>query len=69
MTVEEQAAMMGRQDIVAMLIAGREFCYKEQSYQSEIKTLKEQLAWYQRQMFGRKSERRVPDMAKAGSLR
>ena len=62
MTVEELAVAMNQEEIVAMLLASREFSGKEQSYQSEIKTLKEQLAWYQRQMFGQKSERRVPDM-------
>jgi len=62
MTLEEQATTMNKEAIVAMLVASREFSSKEQTYQSEIKKLQDQLSWLKRQMFGKKSERSVPEI-------
>ena len=45
MTWEEQAATLGPADIVALL--------------AENANLKRQLEWFQRQLFGRKSEKRL----------
>lgn len=56
MTLEEQAATMNQEAIVALLVLN-------QTYQFENKKLGEQLAWLKRQMFGKKSERSVPEIA------
>ena len=52
MTVEEQAAALRPDEIVALLVSQREL-------QEQNATLQRQLEWFQRQLFGRKSERRL----------
>jgi len=52
MTVEEQAATLRPQEIVALLVRQREL-------EDQNATLKRQVEWFQRQLFGRKSERRL----------
>jgi hypothetical protein len=49
MTLEEQAAILRPADIVALL--------------AETARLKQQLEWFQRQLFGRKSEKRLREPA------
>jgi Transposase C of IS166 homeodomain len=52
MTVEEQAATLRPHEIVALLVQQREL-------QDQNAALKRQVEWFQRQLFGRKSERRL----------
>ena len=47
MTFEAKAALMNREDVVSLLIAHQE--------------LKQRIAWFERQLFGSKSERRIVD--------
>lgn len=53
MTFEEQAAGLSQQDIVALLI-------ERQQREEKIAELNRQLAWWQQQYFGSKSEKRHP---------
>jgi transposase len=52
MTLEEQAATLRPPEILALLVQQREL-------QEENAVLKRQVAWFQRQLFGRKSEKRL----------
>ncbi|MGE0684837.1 MAG: IS66 family transposase, partial [Candidatus Binatia bacterium] len=52
MTVEEQAAAFGQPDIVALL-------RRNAALQEQNAALTRQVAWFKRQLFGRKSERRL----------
>src|SRR5262245_34085591 len=52
MTLEEQAATLRAPEILALLVQQREL-------QEENAVLKRQVAWFQRQLFGRKSEKRL----------
>jgi transposase len=52
MTLEEQAATLRPPEIVALLVQQREL-------QEQNAALKRQVEWFQRQLFGRKSERRL----------
>jgi transposase len=52
MTLEEQAATLRPPEILALLVQQREL-------QEQNATLKRQVEWFQRQLFGRKSEKRV----------
>jgi transposase len=52
MTVEEQAATLRPHEIVALLVQQREL-------QDQNAALQRQVEWFQRQLFGRKSERRL----------
>jgi transposase len=52
MTLEEQAATLRPDEIVALLVQQREL-------QDQNATLKRQVDWFKRQLFGRKSERRL----------
>lgn len=54
MTLEEQAATLRPPEILALLVHQREL-------QEENAALKRQVAWFQRQLFGRKSEKRLRD--------
>jgi transposase len=58
MTLEEQAATLRPPEILALLVQQREL-------QEQNAALKRQVAWFQRQLFGRKSEKRLrePDPA------
>lgn len=57
MTFEEQASELKIEEIAAVL-ASRAILEEENT------TLKQQLEWYKRQVFGKKSERRVPEESK-----
>jgi len=52
MTLEEQAATLRPPEILALLVQQREL-------QEQNAALKRQVAWFQRQLFGRKSEKRL----------
>jgi transposase len=52
MTLEEQAATLRPPEILALLVEQREL-------QEQNAALKRQVAWFQRQLFGRKSEKRL----------
>jgi len=52
MTLEEQAATLRPPEILALLVQQREL-------QDQNAALKRQVAWFQRQLFGRKSEKRL----------
>jgi transposase len=52
MTLEEQAATLRPPEILALLVQRREL-------QEQNAALKRQVAWFQRQLFGRKSEKRL----------
>jgi hypothetical protein len=52
MTLEEQAATLRPPEILALLVHQREL-------QEQNAALKQQVAWFQRQLFGRKSEKRL----------
>lgn len=52
MTLEEQAATLSPPEILALLVRQREL-------QEQNATLKRQVEWFQRQLFGRKSEKRL----------
>jgi len=52
MTLEEQAATLRPPEILALLVQQREL-------QDQNATLKRQVEWFQRQLFGRKSEKRL----------
>ena len=51
MTIEEKAASLDRDAIVALLVSHEELV-------SQVKELRAQLAWFKSQLFGRKSEKR-----------
>jgi len=62
MTFEEQAQSMNQSEVVVILKQNHE-------YQAENKRLQERLDWFRRQVFGKKSERRLPEVsAKQGKL-
>jgi hypothetical protein len=52
MTLEEQAATLRPPEIIALLVQQREL-------QAQNAALKRQVEWFQRQLFGRKSEKRL----------
>jgi hypothetical protein len=52
MTLEEQAATLRPPEILAVLVQQREL-------QEQNAALKRQVAWFRRQLFGRKSEKRL----------
>ena len=52
MTLEEQAATLSPPEILALLVHEREL-------QEQNAALKRQVEWFQRQLFGRKSEKRL----------
>jgi transposase len=52
MTLEEQAATLGPPEILALLVQQREL-------QEQNAALKRQVEWFKRQLFGRKSEKRL----------
>src|SRR5919106_4235167 len=52
MTLEEQAATLRPPEILALLVQQREL-------QEQNAALKRQVEWFQRQLFGRKSEKRL----------
>jgi transposase len=52
MTLEEQAATLRPHEIVAVLV-------RQRALQDQNAALKRQVEWFQRQLFGRKSERRL----------
>ena len=63
MTLEEQAATLRPPEIVALLV-------QQRALQEQNATLKRQVEWFQRQLFGRKSEKRLrepdPDQLSLG---
>src|SRR5215470_10665141 len=65
MTLEEQAATLRPPEILALLVQHREL-------QEQNAALKRQVEWFQRQLFGRKSERRLrepdPDQLSLGGM-
>jgi len=52
MTLEEQAAALSRDEIVAVLRRNQELA-------QQTADLQRQVEWFKRQLFGRKSERRL----------
>jgi len=63
MTFEEQAATMSREDVVALLASHQALADKFDSElgkaQEEVTQLKRRVAWFERQLFGQKSEKRI----------
>jgi transposase len=73
MTTEEHAAKLSQKQIVALLSLNEKFLDLQQRYDRQtqrIADLEQQNEWFRRQLFGRKSERRilVPDENRQGSL-
>ena len=67
MTIEEKAASLSRDDIVALLLALEQAAVTQTALTARVAELEQQLRWFQRQIFGEKSERRV-DVADAAQL-
>jgi len=61
MTFEEQATSMNRDEIVSLLVAHQTLKQSHQDLQHSHDKLADQVAWFKRQLFGSKSERRVCD--------
>ena len=67
MTIEEKAASLSRDEIVALLLAQEEAAVTQAALTGRVAELEQQLRWFQRQIFGEKSERRI-DIADAAQL-
>jgi len=61
MTLEEQAASLSQEEIVSQLVAKDKLEHQNQELVSKQEKLKHELAWFKRQLFGAKSERRLLD--------
>ena len=61
MTYEEKAASLSRDEIVTLLAT-------HDKLTTEVTELRRQLDWLKRQLFGPKSERRLPDPSNAEQL-
>jgi transposase len=61
MTTRERAASLSQDEIVALLVSHDSLALHNDSLTAEISELRRQVAWFQRQLFGAKSERRVLD--------
>lgn len=66
MTLEQQAASLSHEEIVSLLVANQDLVRLTKKLEEESQTsaariadLAYQVAWFQRQLFGRKSERRL----------
>ena len=62
MTLDEQALKLSQKQIVALLEIQQRFISLEQEYAEQaqrIADLERQNEWFKRQLFGRKSERRI----------
>jgi len=59
MTLQERAATMKRDEIVALLASHEATTARNAELQRELEDLKRQVAWFKQQLFGSKSERRV----------
>src|SRR5215510_12364063 len=59
MTLEEQAAALGPAAIVALLATHQELVRQKAELEVRTADLTRQLEWFKRQLFGRKSERRL----------
>lgn len=75
MSFAEQAATMSREEIVALLVRNQALFRKTQdltthneSLNSQVSELKQQLEWFKRQVFGEKSERRMIPGGGSGQL-
>jgi len=67
MTREEKAESLSRDEIVALLAAQEEAAVTQAALTTRLAELEQRLQWFQRQIFGAKSERRV-DIADAAQL-
>jgi hypothetical protein len=56
MTLDERAATMKREDVVALLAAHDELSASNEELAGENEGLRRQLDWFKRQLFGEKSE-------------
>src|SRR5215475_269487 len=59
MTLEEQAAALGPAEIVALLATHQELVRQKAELEARTVDLTRQLEWFKRQLFGRKSEKRL----------
>jgi len=64
MTFEEEAKALKTEEIAAVLASKALLEEENCSLEKKVTTLTEQLEWYKRQVFGKKSERRVPEESK-----
>ncbi len=64
MTLAERAAALGPDEILALLRAHEELVRQKAALEARTVDLTRQLEWFKRQLFGRKSERRLraPDL-------
>lgn len=60
MSLDEQAKAMEHDDIVALLVSHGQLATQRDELAARIEEQKRQLAWFKQQMFGQKSERRLP---------
>jgi transposase len=61
MTTDERAASLSHDEVVSLLVAHDALVAQHRELSVEFAELKRQVAWFQRQLFGTKSERRVMD--------
>lgn len=59
MTLEEQAAQLSQAEIVSLLVLNNSHQEEIRRYQAKNSDLKRQVAWFKRQIWGRKSEKRI----------
>ena len=61
MTIEERADSLSREEIVSLLVSHETLLVSQEKLAGELEELKRRVAWFERQLFGEKSERRILD--------
>jgi transposase len=59
MTIQEQAASMSQDEIVALLHDHQKIAERNSTLTTRVEELQQQLDWFKRQLFGTKSDRRI----------
>lgn len=57
--LEEKATTLSRDEIVALLVSQQNLSQRNEELTGKVEELRRQLEWFQRQLFGSKSERRL----------
>ena len=62
MTLDERAASLTHEEIKQLLVTHEQVCASHEELRTRFEAMRQQLDWLKRQLFGRRSERRLVDL-------